>query len=153
MMRKNSGLTLLETLLVLAIGGAIIMVAVRYFSVTHRSLNVTHAIQQIQTLTKSSYEWLEAQKQEDFSGDAGGTAISLQELINAGLVNDTDAETKDPWGKTMTILPGSDPNRIKITLPDVPNQACKNLARRLENVSKTTKPTCGSDLNDYSGEF
>ena len=64
MMRKNYGVTLLEMLLVLTIGAAIIMTAVRYFSVTRRDLNVTRAISQIQSLTKASYEWLNAQKQK-----------------------------------------------------------------------------------------
>ena len=152
MMRKARGLTLLETLCVLAIAGAIIMVAVRYFSVTDRNLQVTHAIKQIQNLTKTSYEWLDAQKQEDF-GANGGTEISLQALIDAELIDNADADTKDPWGKTIIVTPGTDPNRVKITMPNVPQSACKNLARRLENVSKIEKPQCAAGRNNYEGEF
>ena len=153
MMRKSRGLTLLETLLVLTIAAAIILVAVRYFSVTHRDLNVTHAIQQVQSLTKASYEWLEAQKQENFSDNNGATAISMQALIDAGLIKNTDRDTKDPWGEAIRLDPGTDPNRVKITMPNVPQYACRNLARRLENVSQIKMPACSSNSNDYSGEF
>jgi len=153
MMRKSRGLTLLETLLVLSIGAAIILVAVRYFAVTHRSLNVTHAVQQIQSLTKASYEWLETQKQENFGNEDHGTLISMQALIDAGLIDNTHSDTKDPWGKDIRIEPGTDPSRVKITMPNIPELPCKNLARRLENVSRIVRPSCGSDRNNYIGEF
>ncbi len=153
MMKKALGLTLLETLLVLAIGASIIMVGVRYFAVTTRDLHVTHAIKQIQTLTRVSYEWLQAQKQKDFSSSDGGTTISMQNLIGAGLLENTDSDTKDPWGKAIMVTPGSNPSHVKITLPNVPKKDCKNLARRLQSVSQTILPTCSSNRNNYSGEF
>lgn len=154
MMRKNRGLTLLETLLVLAIGGAIIMAAVRYFSVVHRDLNVTHAITQIQSFTKASYEWLNSQKQENFSADNNGTPISLQALIDTDLVKQSD-DHKDPWGKMIIIAPGTDPNYVRITLSNVPKESCKNLTRRLDGVSKSKAESsaCSGKYNQYSGEF
>jgi type II secretory pathway pseudopilin PulG len=153
MMNKSRGISLLETLLALAIGAAIILAAVRYFSITHRSLNVTHAIQQIQSLDKASYEWLSAQKQENFGDTDGGEKVSMQALTDAGLVEDKDSATKDPWGKDISITPGSDAENVKITLPNVPAKSCKNLSRRLENISKSKKPSCNSNRNDYTGEF
>ncbi len=153
MIKKNRGISLLEMLLVLAIGAAIIMMAVRYFSVTRRDLTVTHAIRQIQTLTKASYEWLQAQKQANFSNNNGGEKIDLKDLITAELIENTDRDTKDPWNKTIIIAPGNNPNNVKITLPNVPKKSCKNLARRLNGVNKTDMPKCDSDRNDYSGEF
>lgn len=153
MMRKMKGISLVEILLVIAIGAAVIMAAVRYFGLTSRNVRVAHAIQQIQTITKASYEWLQGQKQDDFSSANGGVAISMQQLINAGLIKDTASNTKDPWAGSITIEPGSDPSRIKISLANVPKKACKNLARRLDTVSKITMPNCGGTTNTYTGEF
>ncbi|MCB1828573.1 MAG: prepilin-type N-terminal cleavage/methylation domain-containing protein, partial [Coxiellaceae bacterium] len=79
MTRNEKGISLLEMLLVLAIGAAIIMAAVRYFTITNRNARVTQAISQIKMLTKASYEWLSEQKQQDFSSVNGGVTVSLQQ--------------------------------------------------------------------------
>lgn len=153
MVRKTKGVRLMEMLLVLAIGAAIIMAAVRYFGITNRNVRVTHAMQQIQILTKASYEWLQAQKQDDFSSANSGILISMHQLIDAGLIKDSDTNTMDPWAGAITIQPGSDPTRVKITLARVPQKDCKNLARHLDEISQITMPTCSGPSNDYSGEF
>lgn len=153
MTRNEKGISLLEMLLVLAIGAAIIMAAVRYFTITNRNARVTQAISQIKMLTKASYEWLSEQKQQDFSSVNGGVTVSLQQLIDANLIKDTEHNKKDPWGGDISIAAGSDPSRVRITLSHLPQKACKNLARRLDNVSQTTIPPCSAPVNNYSGEF
>jgi hypothetical protein len=150
---KMKGISLLEMLLVITIGAAIIMTSVRYFSVTSRSLRVTHAIKQIKTLTQISYQWLEIQKQDGFGTEDGGDAITLQALVDSGLLQDTDRNTKDPWAGQISLEPGSDPTRVKITLAKVPQKACKYLARQLDDISSTSTPDCSSSLNNYNGEF
>ena len=153
MQRKIKGISLLEMLLVITIGAAIIMAAVRYFGVTSRSMRVTQAIGQIKTLTRVSYQWLETQQQDDFAANAGGTAISLKALIEAGLLKDTDGDTKDPWAGDIRIEPGSDPTRVNITLANVPQKACKFLSRQLDHISNINAPDCDNEINDYNGEF
>ena len=153
MIRKIKGISLLEVLLVSAVGAIIITAAVRYFVITRRNMPVARAIQQIRTLTKLSYEWLEAQKQDDFSDANQGTTISMRQLVNAGLIENTPRNTKDPWGGKITIEPGSDSSHVKITLIDLPQKACKNLARRLDAISNTTMPDCSNANTNYSGEF
>ena len=152
-MRRIKGISLLEMLLVITIGTAIIMTAVRYFNVTSRDMRVTQAIGQIKTLTSASYEWLQAQKQDNFSNKDGGTEISMQQLIDTGLIDNSETTTKDPWAGTITVEPGSDPTRIKIVLDQLPKKACKNLARRLDSISKISMPPCAGVSNEYSGEF
>lgn len=152
-MNKIKGISLLEMLLVITIGAAIIMASVRYFQITSRNVRVTQAIQQIQRLTQASYEWLQGQKQDDFSGTNFGTAISMKQLMRAGLIKNTKSNKKDPWAGDIKIAPGSDPTRVKITLAGVPQKDCKNLARRLDPISKITMPKCGGKLNHYTGEF
>lgn len=153
MMRKMAGLSMLEMLLVITIGAAIIVASIRYFGVTSRNLRVTHAIQQIQILTKASYEWLQAQKQDDFSSADGGIPVSLHALMNAGLIQNKDKNKKDPWAGAIKVQPGSDPTRVKITLSGLPQKDCKNLAERLDTVSQITMPNCSSNYNNYTGEF
>lgn len=152
-MEKTKGISLLEMLFVIVIGAAVVVSAFRYFGVTNRSVRVTHAIQQVTMLTQTSYEWLDSQSQDNFSSADGGTAISMQQLIDAGLIKNNNKETRDPWNGNITIEPGSDPTKVQITLTQIPKKTCKDLAKRLDKKSKITMPNCANTYSNYTGEF
>lgn len=153
MLKRQEGISLIEMLLVIALGALIITASVHYFGLSGRNIRVNQAMQQVKALTEASYEWLEEQKQDDFSDQHGGSAISLSELVDAGLISDAKMQN-DPWGGNIRLEPGSDPSRVKITLSGIPKQDCKNLSRRLDKISQITEPDCSSNIkNDYSGEF
>jgi len=156
MKRTSQGISLLEVLLSIVVGASIIMAGVHYYAVVNRGSQVSHAISQVRTLTKASYHWLNAQAQDNFACDNtrdNCSSISLQSLIDAGLITNTDMNTKDPWGGDITISPGTDPTYVNITMASVPNLACKQLAQKLRNVSHAGAPTCDQALNSFTGEF
>ncbi|MCH9743757.1 MAG: hypothetical protein K0U29_02380 [Gammaproteobacteria bacterium] len=155
MKRKQSGISLLEILLGLVLIATISTMAIRYFTVTTRSMKVSNAIKQIKHLSNISYEWLQQQQQTDFSGSSAGTRISLQELINTGLLRNDPSERYDPWGGDITVNAATnDPSYVSITLSKVPQDACRMMVRQLQSVNHLQSTPCGSAYgNTFSGEF
>ena len=152
---KQRGISLLEILLVLVIGSAIIVAAVRYFVVADRGVKVTHAIDQIKSISKASYQWLNEQKQQNFQySDGAGTQITMSALTGAGLLS-PKAFAHNPWGGEITIAPGTNPSYIQITFNNLPADACKNLEQRLSGTAHSTSSSCGSagNSNTYTGTF
>lgn len=151
-MRKTIGLTLLEMLLVLVIGASIVTLAVRYFTVSHRAMQVQQAMTQIKHITRASYTWLNTRRQVNFSDAENGQTISLNQLIDSNLI--TPEQTIDPWGKPISLAPASDPSRIKIGLPGIPIKACRNLQRKLTRINQSKIfSTCHAKLNTFYGVF
>lgn len=154
MNRKVNGISLLEILLVLAIIATITTMSVRFFLISKRSMRVEQAMTQIKNLSQASYQWLQGQRQENFSGSASGAGISIDKLIQAGFVQ--KKEVTDPWGGEYKVEPGSDNQFVKISVTKVSQMACVNLRRQLKNVTRnhTVMIKCASKGNNtYSGEF
>ncbi len=150
-MNKQQGISLLEVLLTLTIMALITMMSVRYFNQAIVSREVEQAVLQIQQLTQVSYEWLEAQKQADFSSQNGGQMISLQTLETAGFLN--NRLMQDPWGGAVQIEAGADPSYVHIVLTQVPQKACRNLNRQLQTMNHAPTSQCDGLINNYSGDF
>src|SRR5438128_10458685 len=110
-------------------------------------------MKQIQLITKASYEWLQVQKQSDFSNNYGGVTLSFNQLIKAGLISNTNTHTKNPWGGSIIVMPGDDPSHVKILLSKLPGRDCKNLAKRLETINKMNTSQCSGNITTYYGEF
>ena len=153
MRHKQTAISLLEILLCIAIMASIGMMAVRYFMITSQNAKVTHAITQIKTLTKASYEWLQAQRQADFKG-YGNTGITLQKLIDAGLITKA-VERRNPWGGLITVQPARDASYVRITLYGLPRLACLHLSRQLKSINHSTaKNQCPAQhSNRFEGAF
>jgi prepilin-type N-terminal cleavage/methylation domain-containing protein len=152
-MHKQKGFSLLEIMLVLAITATVLVLGIRYFQINLQNLKVEHAVEQINALTNSSYEWLTAQKQEDFSGSSQN-AISLAKLSAAGLIPNGNLYQKNPWGGNNSVAPGQDPNYVKISFTQLTKHNCFNLLRQLQNLAHSN--ACEADSNKtytYSGEF
>lgn len=155
MKKHQHAISLLECLLSIIIIASISMMAVRYYIITMRDMRVSHTISQIKRLTDASYEWLQMQKQADFSGNNGGQAISIQQLVKDQLLKNQN-DTITPWGGAITIsAAGDNPSFIKITLSNIPQLACRNLARQLEYINKDKfANTCANTQNNiFTGEF
>lgn len=158
-MKKQLGISLLEIVLALVIIASIVTLSVRYFTVTSRQLKVTHAEKQIREVTKASYEWLQAQMQQNFSSNPDGTTINMEQLINAGLITSNDQDDHvyllNPWGGRVLVTPGADPSYVRITMTNVPEKDCRSLRQQLITVTRrnSPEPSCSSDVNQYFGEF
>ncbi len=129
--KKQSGLSLLESLLVIAVIGVVLVLTMRYFSAVHFNQQVSQAQAQLKTLSQASYRWLGAQQQADFG--SGPEKISLSMLEQTGLIE--SAEEHDPWGGSVNVLPGQDTSYVRITFHDVPTAACESLRQHLSVVA------------------
>lgn len=154
MKRNLSAISLLECLLSIAIIASISLMAVRYYMVTTRDMRVSNAISQVKRITNASYEWLQIQKQANFSDSSGGIMISLNALIDDQLLN-PNHDTLDPWGGTITVAPSTDTSFVKITLNKLPPLACKNITQQLRYINKDkTENNCdGKTTNKFAGVF
>lgn len=158
--KKSHGISLLEMILALAVISSIIVLAVRYYSIAARDLHVWQAARQINQATQASYEWLKSQSQNNFGDSNNGTNISLQNLMDAGLISpnatiDNQEQLLDPWGGKITIEPGNDPSYVAITLKNVPQMECLSLNQQLKNAMRSNSPLseCKDATNDFGGEF
>lgn len=131
-MYKQKGLTLLEVILAITIGVVIITYSIRYFMTVEFNYKVERTIKQIQVLAKASYQWLQMQRQADFG--SGSTAIDNSKLQAVGLI--TKADLVDPWGGTIVLQPGENPQYIKITLSGIPKSSCLNLWQKMRTVAR-----------------
>lgn len=159
-MKRTLAFTLLEMLLVLTIASAILIMATRYFTISMRNMRVTQAISDIKSITKASYEWLQTQKQENFSSNPNGTDITMEQLIEYKLIQPNNKNQPqsyyDPWGGEIEIGPGSDPSHVYILMKNIPKMACLNLVRKTRSLMENNSilPACDKDKNNnYYGVF
>ncbi len=153
---KQLGISLLEILLIIMITAGMLILATRYFSTARRNTDVLHAVNQVKRLDKASYQWLSAQRQADFSCPESSdncTPISLTALINAGLIEDTDNNKKDPWGGDINLAPGTNTKHLRITLKKVTESDCLNLRAQLTMVAVTQSSKNDCTSKNYYGEF
>ncbi len=150
---RNTGISLLEVLLSLTIIASITTMAVRYFTVSTLEMRVSHAILQLKQLTDASYEWLQLQKQNNFSSTPSGTSISMEALLKNQLTQAT-IDTINPWGGNITVEPGDDTSYVKITLENIPQKACLNINQQLKSINHSASNTCTDKKNNtFSAEF
>lgn len=152
----KKGISLLELLLVMSLGAVILVMAVRYFQLSSRNSKVEMAVKTVQSMSHVSYEWLQAQRQENFSSSPNGSAISLQALIDAGLIQNTARDTLDPWGGAISVGPGTNASYVKISLAGLPQVVCRNLKQQLNSVTRSGSPVAPCNKatdNVYFGEF
>lgn len=148
--KRQSGLSLLEVLLALLIIGSIITASVQYFALASRQSKVLQAIHQIEQLTSASYEWLNLQRQADFSGTPNGVAISVDILQQANLIN----QVTNPWGGKVRLAPASDPLHIAIEFDNIPAKDCHSLEQQLKSANLSAfHSLCQRKSNTFYGTF
>lgn len=143
-MQKRLGMTLLEVLLVVAVSAMILMMAVRYYFAVNLDLRLSQASQQIQLVTKASYDWLRINRQANF---AEPKAITLAELISTGLINPQDKTSA--WGKSLIVSPGIDPTHVAVIFVGTDLKSCDALSQRLDKIAY--RQDCNNQ--QYQGEF
>src|SRR3990167_3395268 len=155
-LNKESGLTLIEIILVIAVSVGIIITATRYYISTRLNANVESAIAQTKETVQLSYEWLNQQPQANFAGNGPTqTTISNQQLINSNFV--TQKQLQCPWpNSNLTVSPDpQDASHLRIAYANIPTSACLNLTHRLENVvynQQQSSPTA-CQQHQYYGVF
>ncbi|HVE44852.1 MAG TPA: hypothetical protein VNC84_06940 [Gammaproteobacteria bacterium] len=122
--RKTQGVTLLETMLVLAIAAMIIVMSVRYYQSASAGQQTASVLQQIQAITAAA-DGL-AQPSGSYSGINAGTIASL-------LPGGSTVGLKTPWGSTITIG-GTSPTGYTVTIPETPPQVCPQLEAKLSGT-------------------
>lgn len=153
---KQHGLSLIETLLVIAVITGLVLTVTRLFISTRLNANVNTTLENIRHSVQQSYTWLEQQPQATFAAN-GPQEITLSNdaLIQSGLLLASNFDA--PWpGAKINLTPDSnDPSHIRIDIENIPDSACRNLAHRLEGVvyqHQETKPSaCQSKT--YYGVF
>lgn len=140
---------LADTLLAVVIAAVIIVAATHFFSQASFNSKVSKAMQQIQSLSDASYEWLQIKRQADFSG------VSLAELQKNGLINckTTPCTLTNPWGGSLSVTNPTQTNNsghVAINLATIPLKACNNLSKRLQKTKHSLSP-CGT--TDPVAEF
>lgn len=144
-MEQQRGNSLLEILLVITVSSVIIILAVRYFTVVDLNMRVARAISQIDVISRASYEWLEYEREADFS------KISAAALEQSGLLKGRDF--KNPWGGAVEVMPGSDNKHVKIRLSNISIYGCQNLSRHLQAIAFSNIPPTECSSAGYYGEF
>lgn len=120
-MKKNSGITLLELMLSLAIIAILLIAAMRYFESTRSSQRVNDGIQSLQSAMQASDNWYATFK--SFTGTSAGD-INVTALINMNLLP-TDFAV-NPWGGAASIT-AADASHVQIELTDISKNDCNQL--------------------------
>src|SRR3990167_336023 len=93
---KTAGLTLLETMLALAIGALVFLGAVIFYQSTRQSANVSRALSDMNAI-KSGYK---AYLASGFKLNATSDAAQLQAVQDAGFL---PKPLIDPWGQPYVV--------------------------------------------------
>lgn len=132
----QSGISLLEVLLSIAIVAAIAAFTCRFIQVTLVNTSITETVTRVNKLVKSSYDWLQQQRVEDFLGNpdgSGESGITASKLVSSGLAQPRDLKTA--WGNISITAAPQDPRRIAMTLDHLPSGICHNLERRIPQAT------------------
>ena len=122
--RNIKGFTLLETLLVLVIIIAIILIAGRYYNQATESSKLSTTISKVKKITEASYEWVKIAKTFDSfdPNDPKKRTLSIQTLKDENLLSPND--DANPWGGTALQVASVNANKIRITISGVPTKVC-----------------------------
>lgn len=107
---KMKGLTLLETMLALAVGVLILMSAVVFYQSTRQSANVSRTLSDMGAI-KAGYR---AYLASGFQLNASSDAAQLQAVQDAGFLPNP---LNDPWGQSYVVSLTKYPGYIMIAIP------------------------------------
>lgn len=137
LLKRLKGIGLLELMLSLAIIAILLVMATRYYGITNRSQQVNQSVTEIAAIEGAIANW--KSNKTDYQN------LSLSELNRLGLLANQDASGVNTWGGTVTVGPNSQDNNktAQITLADIPDWACENLADKLsDNNSNNNAAVC-----------
>ncbi len=138
--KNQYGISLLEVLLVVLIAAAIVSGAVAYYSQTMTGSRVSQAANQLQSINKAGYEWLQipdasGQYPQNFSGISSDNG--LDDFTTAGLIScENKSCYTNPWGGTVVVSSDpSSPQYMLITVASLPETDCKRLVQQMVNIA------------------
>lgn len=111
-MRKMSGVTLLEIMLVLAVAALLIVMSVRYYSTSGSAEQVNALVEQIQAIVQAA---------DGIAQEQGYNSSSISTSTVGAVLQNTGMTT--PWGEPITVAVAST-TTLTITVPDVPAAIC-----------------------------
>lgn len=136
-LRKMSGVTLLEIMLVLAVAALLIVMSVRYYSTSGSSEQVNALVEQVQAIVQAA---------DGIAQEQGYNSSSISTSTVGAALQNTGMNT--PWGEPITVAVASSTS-LTITIPDVPAAICPLLQAKYNgNTSfNTSTDNCPSSGN------
>jgi prepilin-type N-terminal cleavage/methylation domain-containing protein len=151
---KFKGFGLLELMLSLVIVALLLIMATRYYQTTVLNSKVNGVITLINAITASASAYYGINSNFTNVAQAAGKGF-IQSGIPKSLVN--NSVIQGPWGGTagIAIAAGSNATSYKVTVPNVPEQACYKLNGYFENNSKLVPATttCAATPTDWSYNY
>lgn len=144
MRARRRGLSLIETILAIAIGAIAVVMVVSFFQTGTSANNTNKGVQQLNYIA-SKMQSLHA-GYATYSGD-----LALYQnagVMPPGMCDDTATATActNPWGGDVEVLPGTpDPRFFTVSYTNVPSEACINML--VGNSSNFGSGLCGVDVD------
>lgn len=131
-MKKSYGITLLETLLAIAVGGVIITMGIRYYQTAQRNANILKSEAQVKNILQASYSWRSGQ------GQSGFTGISGSALVTGGYLTNSDLTTSEgaPICVDVTTPAQGAQSYLRIYVPTSKKASCCMLAGQLNSITQ-----------------
>jgi prepilin-type N-terminal cleavage/methylation domain-containing protein len=151
MKNKQTGVTLLELVLVLAVIALVILMAARYYQSAQEEMKVTKTVEAIHKITEASFDWV--QGAHDFA-DTGGKTLR-QALIDAKEIAANDFV--NPWNPTkdndITVESFSAFPPVPGPTPPPPNSAIEICIKNISDIgySRITTQLAGQNFGAAGG--
>lgn len=136
---RQTGIGLLELMLVIVLAGVITIMSVSYFQTVTANQKITQANAMIADIYTASKDYVKSQ-------GTGSTGDFLQQLIDAGFL--TTYYLRNPWSGTVTVVPSSTNNvvsQITITMDKIPIPQCNRLVTRLQQTFSNPVGASGTE--------
>ena len=148
-MKYWKGITLLETMLTIAIVAVVTLASVHFYWQSKQESAVLQATSQVQRLVRASEQWKTAQRLPDFSGLSDNL---VSDLVNAKLVDADD--DSDPWGGAVSVT-GNDDGKVIVRLSSVPTNSCQLLISRFKTAATASDFSCygKAESETWEGQF
>ncbi len=130
-MRRQSGFTLIELVLVISIIALLIM-AVGVASGVRENAKIHSAAESVRTLRTAADSYIAG-------GNMTYTGITIEGLKTLGYLPGSFSPTgSNPWGGDYSVAPNSDTNMVDISLSAVPEAAAARLSALFVNSAAAT---------------
>lgn len=124
--KRQTGIGLLELMLVLSIASVIILASVSYYQSVASNQKITQANAMIADIYSAAKNYVKSQ---------GASQLSLENLIATGLL--TQYFERNPWGGQITVATNGE-YQIVITMDQIPIAQCQKLNRRMQQTFTNT---------------
>ncbi len=138
---RQWGISLLETVLVVVVSAAVLLVGIRYYSQARQQYRVAATLKQLDRIMVASNHW--------HRGHRDASQLSMDELVDSGLLIHEDSG--NVWGGSV-VLAEDDKHRVLVTMTSLPSKACQVLAGAWPSGAYSEAPKC-KDNGDWQGDL